>query len=211
MPLYLHLEITSPEVENVTEVEEVKNLLDKIEKLTCDDMEFVKKTENNEQNIDSEQESNSEHTLDEIDPEKMKSMSEGLDILGQDIALTERNNKSNALCVPDSSQSLESEELKDENLENFKDHGVISLHYPEEDARSIDSMDVEETVTNSVKSENEVDSPKKHVEQDNQANSEYVNQQGVRFTPQEGHKEGKNCENLVFTNLYLFAVRYSSI
>ncbi|XP_057309577.1 Golgi-specific brefeldin A-resistance guanine nucleotide exchange factor 1-like [Hydractinia symbiolongicarpus] len=191
------IEITSPEVDNVTEVEEVKNLLDNIEKLTCDDIEFVKKTENNEQNIDSEQESNSERTLDEIDPEKMKSMSEGLDILGQDIALTERNSKSNALCVPDSLQSLESdqdikidEELKDENLENFKDHGVISLHYAEEDARSVDSMDVEETVTNSVKTENDVGSPNKHVEQDTQANSEYVNQQGVRFTPQEGHKEG---------------------
>lgn len=110
-------------------------------------------------------------TLRDINPDVMKSMDEGIDsLLGEDsISIStsdltgEKINSTDSLTVPDSTsqpgsdqeskeneQNVKSEET---NLENFKDHGVISLHYPEEDVQSAVDLDATEQVTQFINCE----------------------------------------------------------
>ena len=186
----------------------MKELLDNVERL-CDDLKSNELKNNTKSHkmiplSDLEEISSSENTLDTVDPEKMKSINE-LDRIGEgedstdktwDSSLEDKLN--NELTVPENMQTVESdqetkpdEELKEPetNLESFKDHGVISLHYPDEDARSVDSLDVDDTQRIVPDQVNDAECSH-HEDIDDSGSSEYVNQQGVRFTPQEAHKEG---------------------
>lgn len=141
--------------------------------------------------------SESVKTLDYIDPNIMKSMDDGLNTI-DGIQAADNATNPNSLAVPDVAQEAESDQetktemdgtAKDASLGNFKDHGVISLHYPEDDdGRSIDSLDVEDVDTEKQSAEKKSDDSPGVVDGD--FNSEYVNQQGVRFMPQEEAKEG---------------------
>lgn len=148
-------------------------MLDAVQKTTCDDID-TSKSQKVKQMIPSdiaqvasvsdtntkEEDDNKEgKSLRDINPDVMKSIDEGIDSIGNDYISTSEItidgiNSTDSLTVPDCNSQPESDQdskeeeqnVKNEetNLENFKDHGVISLHYPEEDAQSID-LDVNET------------------------------------------------------------------
>ena len=111
-----------------------------------------------EESVDSNTTSDAEgfKTLDQINPDIMKSI-ESMDTIALGNTTNENLNTTDSLSVPDNTQGGESDQElskadssvttgknNDAALGDLKDHGVVSLHYPEEDARSIDSIDVED-------------------------------------------------------------------
>lgn len=73
-------------------------------------------------------------------------------------------------------------------LENFSDHGVISLHYPEEETSQANEVEVEDE--KSMSESLDIVDVTMIDEADIEVNSDYINQQGVRFMVQETQKEG---------------------
>lgn len=166
-----------------------------------------------------------------VDPEKMKSISEDLNIIGvegdgdddsskvitelkKDELDDETSNVDKGECgEPASSSNFVAEQgtplpvgqdegvltdvetksyLSDEaaSLENFSDHGVISLHYPEEDGKSINHFEHVEPIPMMSSESVNIGGESITVESD-ETNTDYINQQGVRFMVQEPVKEGE--------------------
>uniref|UniRef100_A0A7M5X4G9 SEC7 domain-containing protein n=1 Tax=Clytia hemisphaerica TaxID=252671 RepID=A0A7M5X4G9_9CNID len=148
-----------------------------------------------EDSVDSTSMSDSDgKTLDQINPDIMKSIDESMDAIGVENSTSDGASTTDSLNIPENTQGGESDQENktdggvvaknsDAALGDLKDHGVVSIHYPEEDdARSLDSLDTKPASVKKVATPND---PSEDV------NSEYVNPQGVRFTPQEESKEGQ--------------------
>ena len=108
-----------------------------------------------EESVDSSTISDAESskTLDQINSDIMKSI-ESMDTIG--IGTNENMSTTDSLSLPENTQGGESDQESktdssasavknsDAALGDLKDHGVVSLHYPEEDANSVYSLDVED-------------------------------------------------------------------
>ena len=137
----------------------VKQMLDQVEALSCDDIDLdnsaiIKKMvpvetaeclsqnqgqpENSIRNIDQDN-----GKMSSIDQEDNQNSS-----LQDRDAYTDGNHgsKENKLNLPNSNllpESDQDDQKCDNSLSTFQDHGVISLHYPEDDVRSLDSFEIE--------------------------------------------------------------------
>lgn len=111
-----------------------------------------------EESVDSSTTSDAEgcKTLDQINPDIMKSI-ESLDAIAIGHSTNENLNTTDSLSLPENTQGgAESDQESskadssatiknnDAALGALKDHGVVSLHYPEEESQRTDSMDVED-------------------------------------------------------------------
>lgn len=94
-------------------------------------------------------------SLDQINPDIMKSI-DSIDVISVDNSANSNASNADSLAVPDSSQGGESDQesknelnatkSSDAGLGDLKDHGVVSLHYPEEeDGRGLNCFDSEES------------------------------------------------------------------
>ena len=138
----------------------VKQILDQVEALSCDDIDLdnsaiikkmvpVETTECLSQN--QGQPANKVGNIVNENNTKMSSIDQedNQDSIIQDRdAYTDGNcaSKEDQLNPPDSNllpESDQDDQKCDNSLSTFQDHGVISLHYPEDDARSLDSFEVE--------------------------------------------------------------------
>ena len=85
-------------------------------------------------------------TLDQINPDIMKSI-DSMDVIAIDSNVNDNVSNTDSLVVPESSQGGESDQdsknelngtkNSDAGLGDLKDHGVVSLHYPEEEDGNI--------------------------------------------------------------------------
>ena len=138
----------------------VKQMLDQVEALSCDDIDLdnsavVKKmvpVETTE--CASQNQGQPAHKIGSIideDNAKMSSIDQEdnqISIIQDRDVYADGNHasKEDKLNLPDSNllpESDQDDQKCDNSLSTFQDHGVISLHYPEDDARSLDSFEVE--------------------------------------------------------------------